>query len=30
MIKFKYISSIAEDELVNNVVIPCTDEDGFS
>ena len=30
MTKFKYISSITEEELENNVVVPCTDEDGFS
>lgn len=30
MTKFKYISSINEEELENNVVISCTDEDGFS
>lgn len=30
MTKFKYISSITESELESEVVIPCTDEDGFS
>lgn len=30
MNKFKYISSITESELEENVVVPCTDEDGFS
>lgn len=30
MTKFKYISSITESELEDNIVVPCTDEDGFS